>query len=74
MSDSNKFKALSRGLPALFLLALFMGAGPGVYLINDGGTCFGMPTIYAWGLLWYGVEAICVVLAFLYLWREPEEL
>ena len=52
-----------RLLFALFVLAMIMGSGPGLYLINPdisapnpSFTTFGLPTIYVWGLFWYAVQ------------------
>ena len=77
-------------LTALFLLALFMGAGPGLYLIapapahqatgaagpiaNGARTVFGLPILYAWGLLWFLVEAVLLLVAYVTIWsRDAEE-
>ena len=65
-------------LAVVFLLALILGAGPGILLVNGGGTVhvFGdleLPSLYAWGILWYLVEAVCIILASVHVWREPDE-
>jgi len=67
-------------LTSLFSLALLMGPGPGNLLVNpDPGDpdaarfVFGMPIIYAWALLWFGVQASCVVVAYFFLWRKTPE-
>ncbi len=64
-------------LITIFSLALLMGPGPGNLLINpEPGDpdarrfIFGMPIVYAWALLWFGVQAACVVVAYFLLWRE----
>ncbi|NKB70813.1 MAG: hypothetical protein GKR89_27395 [Candidatus Latescibacteria bacterium] len=71
---------LSRVLTALFLVAMFMGSGPGLHLINpdlnDPGAqyTFGpIPLLYAWGLLWYGVQLAVVLTAYFTLWNRPQE-
>ncbi len=52
-----------------------MGAGPGLYLVNDyaaaGGTLLGMPALYAWAVGWCAVEAGIVLIAYLTMWKEP---
>lgn len=68
---------LSRILLAVFLFALLMGAGPGIYLVNGyaaaGGTFWGMPVLYAWAVGWCAVEAGVVLVAFLTVWRSESE-
>jgi hypothetical protein len=63
-----------RGLFIAFFLALFMGAGPGLYLVNGyaaaGGTFAGVPALYAWALGWCAVEAVIVLIAYLKVWRH----
>ena len=78
MDGTRPGKRLGRILVVVFVLALIMGPGPGLLLVNRaeqlsllGG--FKLPYLYAWGLLWYGVEAACVVLAYFFVWREPGE-
>lgn len=64
-------------LIALFLFALIMGPGPGLYLINDyaanGGTLLGAPALYTWAVFWFAFEAAVVVTAYRTLWREDAE-
>ncbi len=62
-------------LAVVFLAAIALGAGPGIWLVNrpqvvtlPGG--LSLPLLYAWGLLWYAVEAACVVLAYVLVWRS----
>lgn len=69
-------KRLSWILTALFFFALFMGPGPGIYLVNpDPGdpnavrTFLGIPILWAWSVLWFGVEAGCVVTAYFTIWK-----
>ncbi len=64
-------------LGAIFLFALLMGPGPGLYLINDyaakGGTLLGAPALYAWAVFWLAVESIVVVIAYRKLWKDEAE-
>lgn len=68
---------LRRGLLAVFLFALLMGAGPGLYLVNgyarEGGTILGMPALYAWAVGWCAIEAAVVLAAYLLIWRKQPE-
>ncbi|MBN97632.1 MAG: hypothetical protein CME16_00070 [Gemmatimonadetes bacterium] len=64
----------------LFLLAVFMGAGPGLRLINPDPldpdaafTALGLPVIYLWGLSWYAVQFAVILYAYLYCWREEDD-
>ena len=67
-------------LIVLFLLAVFLGAGPGIHLVNPDPTdptatftTFGLPTIYVWGLLWYFVELGVILVAYFRFWNSPDE-
>jgi len=66
-------------LAILFAIAMVMGPGPGLRLVNPdvdgpraGFTLLGLPVIYAWGLLWYGVQVAVVVTAYFALWRHDD--
>ena len=65
-------------LTVLMFVTMFMGTGPGLRLINPDParpetafSVFGLPTVYAWGLLWYAVQVVIVLVACFTLWR-PE--
>lgn len=73
-------KRLSIVLTLVFILAMVMGPGPGVYLVNpapdhDGPlpTLLGLPIIYAWAVLWFGVQAAVLVTAYFTVWSRSEE-
>ena len=64
----------------LFLLAVFMGAGPGLHLINPDPldphasfTTFVLPTIYVWGLFWYAVQFAVILYAYLHYWQGDDD-
>lgn len=58
----------------VFAVAMLMGTGPGVLLVNNPDVrWFGLPVIYVWGLLWYAVQIGCVVTAYFKLWPDEEE-
>jgi hypothetical protein len=70
-----------RLLILLFLLAMVMGSGPGLYLvnpnINDPNATFtlgGLPTIYAWGLLWYAVQLGVIFRAYTTYWKQGDDV
>ena len=70
-------KALGWTLAIIFAIAITVGAGPGVLLVNEPRTIdllgLRVPWLYAWAVFWYGVEATCVVLAYLLVWRDPAD-
>ena len=71
---SNRLKAILIGL---FLFALLMGPGPGLYLVNgyasQGGSVLGIPILYAWVVFWFVVEAGVVLAAYFKLWKADDE-
>ena len=75
--SENKRPLLKRVLIALFVFALIMGPGPGLYLINGyaakGGTLLGIPVLYAWAVFWFAVEAGAVITAYRTIWRDDSE-
>ena len=68
---NNRSKGLL--LSAAFVFALIMGPGPGLLLVNRPVAFCGIPLLYAWGLLWYGVEVAVVATAFVWLWSKTDE-
>ena len=82
MSDRRETgnKSLPIVLTLVFILAMVMGPGPGVYLINPGPehegpapTLIGLPIVYAWAVLWFGVQAVVLVTAYFTVWSGEEE-
>lgn len=68
-------RRLGAALAVVFLVAMVMGSGPGLYLVNPDPadpqarfTLLGLPTIYAWGLLWYAVQLAAVLTAYFKVW------
>ena len=57
-------------LAIAFIVALLMGPGPGMLLVNRPTAICGIPALYAWGLLWYAVEVVIVVLAYFLVWGD----
>ena len=56
---------------------MIMGPGPGLRLINPDPsdpdavyTFLGIPTVYAWGLFWYLIQLVAILVAYRRLWRE----
>lgn len=70
----GKSARLGNWLAAIFALAMFLGAGPGVLLVNQPATWLGFPRLYLWGLGWCTVEAVVIVLAYLLVWRSDDEV
>ena len=80
MTAPTRGAPLGLALTALFLLAMVMGSGPGLHLVNpdpdDPGAVFtiwGLPIIYVWGLAWYGVQLAAIVTAYKLLWKSDDE-
>ncbi|HCK10691.1 MAG: hypothetical protein CME21_10110 [Gemmatimonadetes bacterium] len=73
MSD----RKLTKVVAGLFIAAMIMGPGPGLRLINPDPsdpdavyTFLGIPTVYAWGLFWYLIQLVAILVAYRRLWRE----
>ena len=73
-------KRLSSILALVFVFAMIMGPGPGVYLVNPGPdhdgpapTLLGLPIVYAWAVLWFGVQVAVLVTAYLTIWSRDEQ-
>ena len=73
-------RRLTKVLAGLFALAVVMGPGPGVYLVNpDPGdphtttTIATIPILYLWALCWFVVQASVVVVAYFYLWDSSPD-
>ena len=69
-SHRSKKKKLAAILMATFFFAMAMGAGPGVYLVNEKGPILGMPAVYAWVVFWFAVQATTVIIAFRTVWKK----
>ena len=77
---TRQLRLVSVVLTIIFVLALLMGAGPGLYLINPDASdpeatrdFLGMPVIYVWALFWFLVEAAVVVVAYITVWDVRRE-
>lgn len=60
-------------LASVFALAMVLGAGPGVLLVNQPATWFGLPRLYVWGMFWCAVEIAVVVAAYFLVWTTNDE-
>ena len=71
---------LSKILASIFLFALIMGPGPGLYLVNpstdnpSSTTFLGMPVLFAWASSWFFVQAGVVLMAYRRLWTNGNDL
>ena len=73
-------RRLSISLALIFIFAMIMGPGPGVYLVDPGPdhvgpapTFLGLPVIYSWAILWFGVQSAVLVTAYLKVWSRNED-
>lgn len=71
---------LSKILAAIFIFAVIMGPGPGLYLVNPSpedattATFLGMPVLFAWAVFWFLVQAGVVLVAYCKLWTKQDGL
>jgi hypothetical protein len=71
---------LSKILASIFLFALVMGPGLGLYLVNPSPdnssttTFLGMPVLFAWASFWFFVQAGVVLVAYRKLWTNGNDL
>jgi len=82
MTDRSKasHNRLSVILAMVFIFAMIMGPGPGVYLVDPGPdhqgapvTWLGLPVVYAWAVLWFCVQAAVLVTAYFTVWSSEDE-
>jgi len=71
--------ALAIALTLIFILAMIMGTGWGVLLVNPAAddpaarvVVWGLPVIYLWGLLWYAVQVAVIVTACFTVWSRDD--
>jgi hypothetical protein len=81
MSESRvrKRSGLAVVLSVIFLLALVMGPGPGIYLVNPvpgepatRRAVLGMPIVYLWAISWFFVQLAVVIVAYCTLWSRQD--
>ncbi len=71
---------LSKILALIFLFALIMGPGPGLYLVNpspdnpSSTTFLGIPVLITWSTFWFFVQAVVVLVAYRKLWTNDGDL
>lgn len=71
-----KRKRLGKWLAAVFMMVMILGPGPGLRLVNpdpagtdkDAFFVGGLPIIYAWGLLWFAVQILIILVAYKKIW------
>ncbi len=76
---SGKRKRLGVVLTMVFLIAMTMGPGPGMRLINpdvESGEApvmvFGVPIVYAWGVGCFLIQVSVIVTAYVLIWRKND--
>ena len=79
-TDSSTRKKWAYISGILFSVAVIMGAGPGLILVNpsEGATreaffFASMPIIYVWGVFWFAVQFIALLLAYRKVWTDGGE-
>jgi hypothetical protein len=77
--QSPRRRTLAVVLGLTFAVAMIMGPGPGLYLVNPDRndpqatfTIAGVPVLYLWALCWFFLQATVVVVAYITLWRTEE--
>lgn len=78
-NESNR--RLELVLTVAMVIAMLMGPGPGLRLVNpdisDPDAVYivaGMPIVYAWGVFWFAVQVAIVLVAYLKIWRVEDSL
>ncbi|MBX2820739.1 MAG: hypothetical protein KTR29_13690 [Rhodothermaceae bacterium] len=79
--EESKKKKLAMYLSIAMVFAMLMGPGPGLRLVNPdiesaspNLTVGGLPIIYLWGLFWFAVQVIIVVVAYYTVWNEQDKV
>ena len=70
--DTPGRRRLSILLTVAFVLAMLLGVGPGVALVNRPESVLGLPILYVWGLLWFAVHVAIATTAYIYLWSSAD--
>ena len=77
--DQRRNSKLGRILTCVFLIALVMGPGPGIYLVNphpadpaSAVSVLGVPILYLWSVFWLFVEIAVVTIAYFKIWNRRE--
>jgi len=70
---SDGRRTLGGILAVIFAVAMLLGAGPGILLVNTPAPWIGLPRLYVWGLFWCTVEIAVVVTAYIFVWTANDE-
>ena len=74
VSTMQRFSKKGLLLSGFFLFAMFMGAGPGLYIVAVRPVTLGpFPAFYLWTISWFFVLAGIVVYASATLWSKEDE-
>lgn len=72
--DTSNRSRWAQTLFGLFLFAVFMGPGPGIYLVNPHRgaptTLLNVPIVYLWAVGWFVVMAGVILTAYHVLWKQ----
>ena len=78
-TGAENSRILVKILAALFAIAMVMGPGPGLYLVNpdpgapESATTVGnVPVLYLWALFWYAVQVVVLLVAYLKVWGRGD--
>lgn len=71
--DRPKSRRLAWILLSIFAVSMVMGTGPGILLVNKPDSIYGIPLVYAWGILWYVVQVVVGLVAYFTLWRKSDQ-
>lgn len=79
MSQQQR-RRTGRILLGLFALAMIMGTGPGILLVNPDASSpepvasvANIPVLYLWALFWYAIQIIVLFIAYFNIWEQPDE-
>ncbi|MDZ4702029.1 MAG: hypothetical protein SH809_20125 [Rhodothermales bacterium] len=79
--NNESTRRLGLVLTVAMVIAMLMGPGPGLRLVNpdisDPDAVYvvaGMPIVYVWGVCWFAVQVAIVLVAYLKIWRVEDSL
>ncbi|MBA2113793.1 hypothetical protein [Bremerella alba] len=73
-APSSTSRPLSYAATAIVVIALIMGVGPGVLLVNRPTMFLGLPLLYFWGIGWYFVICGVAIICYFFIWRGDQDI